>query len=389
MKKLLPFLVMIILCQCRGHQPAPASDSEPLTIFKDDHSISYKMSGPFALYPPCVSIVSVGDIMIGNHTIAYMERLGLQYPFAATASVIKKGDMALANLESPFTDTGTRFEKTFTFKVPPQYGVSLLEPGIDVVTLANNHILDYGIEGLNDTITLLDSIGILHCGAGNTKRDARQPAIFQVNGFRIAVLGYSMTFPEEFFATNSSGGTNYPHENNLVANIQRCDTLADFTVVTFHWGEESSNAVKSYQRRMAHRVIDLGADLVVGHHPHVLQGLEIYKNRLIAYSLGNYAFSSYSTIAREGMILKTCLSTDGLLYAKVYPMSVDNYKISFQPKIVHGAAADTILQHLRNYTRAVDADLHIDENGFISGCSGITPDSTTKMMQFIESIRSQ
>lgn len=347
------------------------------------------MPSPPTQFPLGISIVSVGDIMIGNHTMAYMERFGFQYPFAATASVIKKGDMALANLESAFTDDGTRFEKTFTFKVPPKYGVSLLESGIDVVTLANNHVLDYGLEGLNNTITLLDTIGILHCGAGNTKYDAQQPAIFTANGFRVAVLGYSMTFPEEFFATNSSGGTNYPHEKNLVTNIQRCDTLADITVVTFHWGRESTNFPLSYQRKMAHRVIDLGADLVVGHHPHVLQGLEIYKNRLIAYSLGNYAFSSYSTIARESMILRTCLNKNGLLYAKIYPMLVDNYKISFQPKIVQGAAADTILHHLREYTRAVDANLHIDENGFIRGGAGMSPDSTSEMMQFIESIRSQ
>lgn len=303
--------------------------------------------------------------MIGNHTLPYLDKYGYAYPFQATASILQSGDMAFANLESPFTENGTPFEKKFTFKVHPKYVSGLIDAGIDVVTLANNHILDFGLEGLANTIATLDSAGILFCGAGMAKQDAQAPAIFKTNGFRIAVLGYSMTFPEEFWASDTSGGTNYPYEKNLERSIQQCNSIADFTVVTFHWGRESTFFPKEYQKRFAHRSIDLGADLVLGHHPHVLQGLEIYKNRLIAYSLGNYAFSSYSTKATESMILKTFLNEDGLFYAKIFPMCVDNYKIDFQPKIVTGAKADTILAHLRSYSQATDSNLVIDDNGYI------------------------
>ncbi|UCE07316.1 MAG: CapA family protein, partial [bacterium] len=243
--------------------------------------------------------------------------------------------------------------------------VALVNAGFDVVTLANNHILDYGIEGLENTITVLDSIGIAYCGAGLTLEQARKPAILERNGYRITVLGYSMTFPIEFWATDSTGGTCYP--NKMKSSIQQSDSLADFTIVTFHWGAELKNYPKDYQKEFAHKAIDYGADLVLGHHPHVLQGLEIYKNRLIAYSLGNFSFSSYSRKATESIIAKVYLTDKGLLFAKIIPISVDNINIAFQPRILRGAAADTVLALLRKYSEPLNSTNIIDDNGYIWG----------------------
>jgi len=303
--------------------------------------------------------------MLGNHTSGYIEQYGVDYPFDSTRNALTQAEIAFGNLESPFTQTGTKFEKTFNFKVPPEYAISLINAGFDVVTLANNHILDYGREGLKNTISVLDSIGLSHCGAGLTLDQAQQPAIIERNGFRVGFLGYSLTFPEEFWATRSSGGTNYP--NNLKANLQQTDSLVDFTVVTFHWGAEGSNYPKDYQKFFAHLSIDCGADLVIGHHPHVLQGLEIYKNRLIAYSLGNFSFSSYSRRSTESMILKTHLTKNGLLFAKIIPVSVDNYEISFQPRILTGARTETILANLRKYSEPLNSTNIINDNGSIWG----------------------
>lgn len=367
MKKAIFLLFIFSFISCHSRQTPFLAKTENLTIFKTEDTINKRMPSPDGKLFPFISVVAAGDIMIGNHTIAYMERHGYAYPFEATSHILHQGDITFANLEIAFTDSGEQFDKRFTFKVHPKYATGLVDAGIDVVTLANNHILDYGLEGLNNTITILDSIGILHCGAGMSKADAQEPAIFETNGHRIAVFGYSMTFPKEFWATDSTGGTNYPYDKNLKRNLQKYNSLVDLTVVTFHWGKELSHIPKGYQKRVAHRCIDLGADLVLGHHPHVLQGFEIYKNRLIAYSLGNYAFSSYSTKAKESMILKTCLTENGLLYAKIFPISVDNYKIDFQPRVVTGAEADSIFTHLREYSHAIDSSLVIDKNGYIWG----------------------
>jgi poly-gamma-glutamate capsule biosynthesis protein CapA/YwtB (metallophosphatase superfamily) len=138
-------------------------------------------------------------------------------------------------------------------------------------------------------------------------------------------------------------------------------------VVTFHWGAEGKNFPKDYQKEYAHLAIDLGADLVLGHHPHVLQGLEIYKNRLIAYSLGNFTFSSYSRRATESMILKVYLVDGGLFFAKIIPVSVDNYEISFQPRVVTGKRAKTIIANLKAYSEPLNLTAIIDDDGYIWG----------------------
>ncbi len=188
-------------------------------VFSDSTASTWKLPIERVKIFPFVSIAAVGDIMLGNHTTYYIEKYGVNYPFDSTKAILFQPHLTFGNLESPFTNTGKRFDKRFNFKVPPKYAVGLINAGFDVVTLANNHILDYGIEGLNNTLAVLDSIGLAYCGAGLTLEQAQKPAIIEKNGYKIAFLGYSMTFPEEFWAaTRSNGGTNYPY--NIKSNIQ-------------------------------------------------------------------------------------------------------------------------------------------------------------------------
>ena len=340
---------------------------EPPFVFDYPKTItSWRMPLNFEkLVSPFLSITAVGDMMLGNFTSHYIQKFGVDYPFDSTRLVLSETHLTLGNLEAPFTKTGTQFEKTFTFKVPPAYCQSLVNAGFDVVTLANNHILDYGIEGLKNTLATLDSFGISHCGAGLDLAQAKKPAIIERNGFRVAFLGYSLTFPEEFWATRSHGGTCFPSEKILKSSIQQCDSLADITVVTFHWGAELMTSPKEYQKQLAHKSIDWGADLVIGHHPHVLQGLEIYKNRLIAYSLGNFTFSSYSRKTTESAILKVFLTRDGLLYAKVIPVCVNNEKVNFQPRILFGAEAEAVITQLRKFSEPLNSHTIIDSLGYV------------------------
>lgn len=348
---------------CHRHKQT-VTNEKPF-IFSDSSASIWKLPIEKEKLFPFVSIAAVGDIMLGNHTTYYIEKYGIDYPFDSTKAMLSRAHLTFGNLESPFTRTGKRFDKRFTFKVPPEYAVGLVNAGFDVVTLANNHILDYGIAGLRTTLAVLDSIRLGYCGAGLTLEQAQKPAIIERNGLRIAFLGYSLTFPEEFWATRSNGGTNYPH--NIKSNIQQADSLADFTIVAFHWGAEGKNYPKDYQKLFARLAIDYGADLVLGHHPHVLQGLEIYQNRLIAYSLGNFSFSSYSKKSTESMILKVYLSDSGLLYAKIIPVSIDNNKIAFQPRILRGAEADSVLAHLQKYSEPLNPTNIIDNTGYIWG----------------------
>ena len=368
MKKYFPILFLYLFFGCSNQkQHIQIQTPQPLEIFYPKQTLSLRQNLSNFRTTSLTSIAAVGDIMIGNHTTAYIKKYGVTYPFDSTKSILTSTQFTFGNLESPFTETGPRFDKRFTFKVPPKFATGLKESGFDIVTLANNHMIDYGIEGLEKTIITLDSLGVKHCGAGLTLEDAQKPAIVEKDGIKLAFLGYSMTFPKEFWATDSTGGTAFPTEKILKKAIQHCDSIADFTIITFHWGSELKNFPKNYQKHFARYCIDQSADLILGHHPHVLQGLEVYKNRLIAYSLGNFAFSSLSRKAIESIILKIYLTKNGLLYAKAIPIDVNNYNISFQPRILRGAKADTVLSHLQKFSEPLNTSSIINDLGYIWG----------------------
>jgi len=317
-------------------------------------------------YPnPVISFAAVGDLMLGGPALSVIREKGSDYPFDSTRSVLQQADFAFANLEAPFTLTGDIFKKTFTFRVPPEYAGGVLRTGFDLLTLANNHILDYGPEGLFSTLKVLDSLHIAHCGADSNLDKAEGGIILNKQGWRIGFLAYSLTYPSEFWATSERSGTAYPHIRRLQQTIETMKSQTDLVVVSFHWGGELMTTPKPYQRSYAHQAIDWGADLVIGHHPHVLEGLELYKGRLIAYSLGNYAFGSYSYSAKVSIILKLYFDSKGPLLAEVIPISVFNNDVQFQPRLLKGDKRDQVIHMLNE----ISTDLNNGEE--IVGSSGL------------------
>ncbi len=301
-----------------------------------------------------VSIVAGGDVMLGHWTGDYIDRYGADYPFEKIRPLLRDADIAFANLEAPFADSGRAVEgKTFTFKVPTRHVSGLVNAGFDVLSLANNHMLDFGLSGLEQTLKTLREAGLHHAGAGLDSAAAWQPAILHTPGGTVAFLAFSMTFPKEFWVTDSTGGTAYPHEPVMIRAIREADRRADYVVVSFHWGTEKKITPNDYQVYFAHRAIDAGADLILGHHPHVLQGLELYRGRLIAYSLGNLAFSAYSRAAVNSMLLKVVLYPEGLLYAKIHPLNVDNIEVEFQPRLAGVERRAAVISHLDTLSYAL------------------------------------
>lgn len=309
---------------------------------------------------PLITIVAVGDLMMSSWVIDVVKEKGVDFPFDSTRSLLKSADITIANLEAPLTKAGTSYEdKTFTFKVPPTFIDGIKRSGIDIVTLANNHILDFGVQGLSNTIMILDSNNIKHCGAGKNREFACAPVIVDFYGVKVGFLGFSMTYPKEFWAKKNAWGTCYPDEDLLRQVINESEANADLTIVSFHWGAEKRATPKDYQLFFAHKAIDFGADLVLGHHPHVLQSLEIYKNKLIAYSLGNYVFGSYSNNAKDSVVLQAELTMNGLLSAQVYPISVYNAAVNFQPVLHKGLKRKAVLDHLNNISKDLNGNQNI------------------------------
>jgi len=350
-------LSIFFMCFCFGNsQPATAQ-----IYFKFEPARSIKSN-------PGISLAAVGDVMLGSWVIPVLAEHGADYPFKKTYRYLETADVAIANLEAPFTEDTVAFEKKFNFKVPPKYAMGLLSGGFDVVTLANNHIMDFGEGGLLSTIQTLDRIGIKHCGAGQDLHEAHQPAVIESKGKKIAFFGYSMTFPTEFYARKDSSGTAYPEPELMQHALEVWENFVDFTVVSFHWSAEKRDTPKDYQTYFAHLAIDSGADLILGHHPHVLQGIELYKNRLIAYSLGNFAFGSYSKNAVDSIILKAYLNDDGLQYAQCIPINVDNREIEFQPALLNGKRKEAVLSNLSKLSLDLNNGRNIlDDSGIILG----------------------
>ena len=294
-----------------------------------------------------IKIIAGGDLMLGSWIQETVQTEGWDYPFREIDTVLADADIVFANLEAPFGTDGSAFEKAYTFRVKPSL-VNVLTAGkINMVSLANNHILDFGEDVLRQTRTILSEKGIHFSGAGKNLSEARQPVIFTVGGKKIAWACYSLTFPEEFWASDSSAGTCFPWEAFFFDDIRRFKRENDLVVVSFHWGSELMTSPKDYQVLLAHQTIECGADLILGHHPHVLQGLEIYKDKLIAYSLGNFVFGSYSENVKESMLLKIAFQSGGNWRCKIIPLNVYNKEVKFQPRFLRDGKREDFFGNLR------------------------------------------
>jgi len=311
--------------------------------------------------PPVAALAAVGDLNFAGGLGERIIARGPDYPWAGTAEVLAGTDLRLGNLETPLSLKGQVYvEKEWTLHADPRTVESLVRGGFNVVTMANNHAMDFGPLAMQETISLLDAKGVGHCGAGANLAVARAPVIITANGIKFAFLGYSLTYPTEFYAGKSRYGTAPGYEEYLRADIPAAKAQADIVVVSFHWSAELLNIPKDYQRHLGRLCIDLGAGLVVGHHPHVLQGFEVYHHGLIAYSLGNFAFGSYSQQSRDSAILTVRFERSGPKTAWIYPVNVNNYEVAFQTRLRKGPDADRVLADLRHYSAPFGTEIMAD-----------------------------
>jgi len=378
------FIFAVFLWGCAGQtprvetlpkmEPPLALDISKLPPLTPVRALSHSLKTPDQFG---VSLVAVGDVMLGSWVVSLLDSAGSIYPFEATKHITQAADIAIANLEAPFTDRGEPVkDKQFTFRVPPRHAAGLKESGFDILHLANNHILDFGPEGLFDTMATLDSLSLRRLGAGENISAAFAPVIVErENGdegkLRLGFLGFSMTHPEEFYAGKTKPGTAFPFWERYLTALDSLAPKVDIMIVSFHWGAEKMVKPKPYQIDMAHAAIDHGADIVLGHHPHVLQSLELYRPRpnarqgLIAYSLGNFAFGSYSPSSRFSMILKCVVDASGVLYARCLPINVFNNEVEFQPQLLRDTAATAVIDSLNSLSR------HLNNNQNIVSADGI------------------
>lgn len=307
-------------------------------------------AGPTPSRPPTITVTAVGDLLFDSAPKRLIQRDGGKAPFSKVASQLNRADVTVGNLECPLSKRGSPVPgKTFTFQGDPRAVAGLTWAGFDLLALGNNHMRDYGATALGDTFRYLKGARIPFAGAGVDRRAAWEPAIIERGGARIAFLSFSQITPVNFRATDSRSGTAYTTDLAAVKRaVRSAAKKADYVIVSFHWGVEKTFSPTASQVRFGRGAIDAGADMVLSHHPHRIQGVEYYRGRLIAYSLGNFVFSPGSEGGRDTMILHATLGPAGVSRAYAQPVYIGSYG---RPSVASGSTATRILGIIRKTSR--------------------------------------
>lgn len=303
--------------------------------------------------PVSLTVSVVGDCTLGTDENfdydtslnAYYESYGADYFFANVKSIFSADDLTIANFEGTLTDSEAREDKQFAFKAPADFADILTAGSIEAVNTANNHSHDYGEQSFSDTMAALDSRGIVHFGYDET-------AVMEIKGVKVGLVG--------IYELNDHLG----REEQLKQNIAKVkEDGAQIIIVIFHWGNEKEEVPDSNQTTLGRLAIDEGADLVCGHHPHVLQGIEEYKGKNIVYSLGNFCFGGNSYPSdMDSMIFQQTFTVDqnGLKednVTNIIPCSIssDYDYNNYQPTPAEGEEADRIMQKIKERSSWIPA----------------------------------
>lgn len=313
-----------------------------------------------------VTVAAAGDVNFGDGVTPYLERNGMSYPFAGVSGIFGNSDFSFVNLECCISSAGSPVPgKEYCFRGPPDSAEALALGNVRVVSLANNHSKDYGTQAFLDTLGRLEEAGVRWCGAGRDADAAYSPAVLEARGTRVAFVAFSGVVPAGWPATPSGPGCATTTDRARISDtIREARASADYVVASFHWGIELATSPNAEQRGLARLAVDSGADLILGHHPHVVQGFELYNNRLIAYSLGNYVFSPPREISSKTLTLVALLSPSGLVQARVVPTVITGCR----PAPQSGDGAVEWLSTVAGYCRGLGTEMKVSgEQGFIDG----------------------
>jgi poly-gamma-glutamate capsule biosynthesis protein CapA/YwtB (metallophosphatase superfamily) len=273
------------------------------------------------------TISIVGDMLMDSSVRGQIDRNGVEFPWEYVKEYFKNDNLTIGNLETSITIAGTKWpDKQYNFRSDPKNLKAMKEAGIEVVSLANNHSLDYGYDGFLDTLNHLDKAKINRVGGGKNKKEALEGIIIEENGINIGVLSFSRIVPNvDWYATSKRSGIVGAYDCHIKEVLERVTEMkdkADILVLSIHWGVELSNTPRNEEIEFAKKLIDAGVDIVMGHHPHVLQGIEIYNGKPIFYSLGNFIFGSKDEITANTMIAQINLKDKDIDNIKIIPCQI-------------------------------------------------------------------
>lgn len=312
-----------------------------------------------------IHLVAVGDILLSRGVGLKIDEEGFDYPYQQIKDLFVNKDIVFGNLECPIYEGGGAVYKRpeLIFKASNGNGAALKVVGFNVLNLANNHTMDYKRDGLSNTMEVLNQHDISHFGAGKNYEEARRLLVIDKQGCKIGFLGYSVFPPEGYIFSRDKSDVARVSEN-LGEEIKLAKKKCDLLVVSFHWGNEYHFYPSENQKNLAYEAIDNGADLILGHHPHVLQGIEKYQDKLIFYSLGNFIFDrQIQKGTDESIILDLVIEDKNIKDVKLIPIKI----IECQPIVATDEVGVYILERLQKYSRGMNTKIKIDSGiGYIS-----------------------
>lgn len=276
---------------------------------------------------PTLHVAWGGDVMLGRGIAEGMRRTGRADPLAALRPRLAAADLLIANLEGPLTSEPHRTDNRFVLTAPPERVDVLAAAGFDALALANNHATDSGRAGLAETLAALRGAGIQPIGAGDNAAEAWSPVMIDRGGLRLVLLAFNAA-GGSLAATDDAPGVALLDIAAATASVRAAKRLGDLVIVQVHWGIEYARAPTADQRIIARRLVDAGADAVIGHHPHVVQPIEWIarpdrRPALVAYSLGNLVFDSLEADAQRSILLETRLAPGGVAAVRILPLATD------------------------------------------------------------------
>ncbi|HPO68206.1 MAG TPA: CapA family protein [Candidatus Pacearchaeota archaeon] len=293
-----------------------------------------------------VSLIAVGDISYSRGVERIVKKQNdINYPFLKIGDYLKNADLVFGNLETPITEGREINDFEMIFRSNPLTKKALKLNNFSILSLANNHTPNFGEKGLKDTFFYLEKEGIKYVGAGENEKTAYQPVYIEKKGIKFAFFAYndSDVVPLSYKATENFAGTAFMETEKMIEAVKEAKQKSDFVIVSMHSGNEYVNKPNSSQVNFAHSAIDAGADLVIGHHPHVVQILEKYKDKYIFYSLGNFIFDQQASETRKGLMIKVYFTKDEITKISLLPIIMKNLA---QPEIADINEAKKILQRL-------------------------------------------
>ncbi|MCD6595444.1 CapA family protein [bacterium] len=313
--------------------------------------------GRWILPADTITIVFGGDVMLSRRVGTLIDSTNVNYPFVGIKNILSHSDLAIVNLETTVGTRAKHIDKKYVFQAKPSSLAGLVWAGIDAVSLANNHIFDYFSAGVVETVDSVRNRGIVPLGAGKDSSEFFRPHSFYINGHWFAILGFNDT-ESGFWGKDKPGcaptWTEWG-ESTAVAEISELSNLGAIVIVFEHWGWEYKQFPDNRQRGLAHKFIRAGAKIVVGSHPHRIQGIEFYRDGVIAYSLGNLIFDQNDSLGNIGAILKSTFINGNIDNVSIIP--TETITQFARPQI---ANADSLLQYFRGLSQPLKTDVEIE-----------------------------